>query len=639
MRLDLVRLYLRLLRFLRPHLATLIAAIVFMMGFAALSGFSIAMIVPLTEIVLSGDSPEELAARHEVGIQGHPAPAEPGDKPADTEGLRRALERGFYRAVAGPDQRTTIGRLCLAILFVFLLKNLFWYAQSFLIVKVEQNVIRDIRNIVFRHYQTLSLDFFAATTTGTLISRVTNDIDLVRGAIANGFANLVRQGLLLLVYLVTVLIASGQLFLFAVLVLPPSLWLIARVGHTLRSASRVSQARMAGLTAVLDESIGGMRIVKAFGLEQDRIRRFSEVTEGYARVMVRMTRIGSLSFPLTEMFGVLLAVGLLWFAGTRLATDSASSGRFMLFIVGLLSMMQPIKALSQVNVGVQQGLAAARRIFDVLETEPTVKEKPGARPVHGLEKEIRFERVDFFYRSDAPVLRGIDLTIPRGAVVALVGPSGAGKSTLADLIPRFHDPTGGCIRLDGTDLRDLRLGDLRRQIGIVTQETILFEGTVYQNIAMGTPDADRARVEAAARAANAHAFITEMPEGYDTWIGERGRLLSGGQRQRLSIARALLRNPPILILDEATSSLDSESEALVQEAITRLLVDRTSIVVAHRLSTVRHADRIVVLSAGAIVETGTHDELMVRSGLYRRLYDAQYLLVDAEHRPESSARP
>lgn len=643
MRWEQIRLYGRLLRFLRPHLATLIAAIVFMTGFAALSGFSIAMIVPFTEIVLSGDTPEELIERHDVEGAAHvgedgvdatgDAGASAGSRPLD---IRQRIESRFYGALAGADRNTMIGRFCLAIALVFLLKNLFWYAQSFLIVRVEQNVIRDIRNVVFRHYQELSLDYFSATNTGTLISRVTNDIDLVRGAIANGFANLVRQTLLLIVYLVTVLLASWQLFLLAVLVLPPNLWLIDRIGHTLRAASRVSQSRMAGLTAVIDETIGGMRVVKAFGLEQERIRRFSEVTESYARTMIRMTRIGSLASPLTEMLGVMVAVLLLWFVGTRVTMDGATSGRFMLFIVGMLSMMQPIKALSQVNISVQQGLAAARRIFDVLETEPTVREAPDPKPVHGLVDAIRFEHVDFFYRSDAPVLKGIDLEVEKGSVVALVGPSGAGKSTIADLIPRFHDPTGGRITLDGEDLRDLSVADLRRQIGIVTQETILFEGTVLQNIAMGTDGARRDDVEAAARAANAHGFIVEMRDGYDTWIGERGRLLSGGQRQRLSIARALLRNPPILILDEATSALDSESEALVQEAITRLLEERTSVVVAHRLSTVRHADAIVVIQAGQIVERGTHEQLMAESGIYRRLYDAQHAMADVER--GSSAR-
>lgn len=623
---QLVRLYGRLLRYLRPHVGVLLSAVVFMMGFAALSGFSLAMIVPFTEIVLSGDSPEELETRHG-------GEAAPGDRGSTFREVKNTLERRFYDAIGGRDQRDTLNRFCVAILLVFLLKNLFWYGQSFLIVRVEQSVIRDIRDHVFRHYQTLSMSYFSTHNTGTLISRVTNDIDLVRGAIANGFADLIRQFLLLSVYLVTVLLANWQLFLLAVLVLPPNLWLIDRIGHTLRRSSRVSQAKMAGLTAVLDESIGGMRIVKAFGLESNRVQRFAEATRSYANTMIRMTRIGSLASPMTELLGVLVAVALLWYAGTRVSTDAGESGRFLLFIVGMLSMMQPIKALSQVNIRIQQGLAAAERIFEVLDTPPSVPDRPGARPVEGLEDSIRFENVHFRYRADGPVLEGVDLHIPRGALVALVGPSGAGKSTLADLVPRFYDPTGGRITLDGVDLRELKLTDLRRLIGIVTQETILFEGTIGENIAMGRPDAGASDIEAAAVAANAHPFIRSMPEGYDTWIGERGRLLSGGQRQRISIARALLRNPPILILDEATSSLDSESEALVQEAIGRLLRERTSIVVAHRLSTIRHADRIVVLSGGRIVQTGTHDALMAQGGLYAKLYALQHA-TDVETRAD-----
>ncbi len=655
MRFVQARLYGRLLTFLRPHLGTLVASVIFMMGFAALSGFSLAMIVPFTEIVLSGDGPAELATRHDRtsgDVTLPPGVATPGDDGASVAGdeastsgggvrgveaggnptsggerldLRAEVERRFYDAISGSTRRSTVSRFCLAVLLIFLAKNLFWYAQSFLIVKVEQNVIRDIRNRVFRHYQTLSLDYFSAHNTGTLISRVTNDIDLIRGAIANGFANLIRQSLLLCVYLITVLLANWQLFLLAVLVLPPNLWLIDRIGSTLRRSSRVSQSKMARLTAVLDEAIGGMRIVKAFGLERNRIEHFGDATESYARVMIRMTRIGSLASPLTEMLGVLVAVGILWWVGTRVTDGSATSGRFLVFLVGMLSMMQPIKQLSQVNMRVQQGLAAARRVFDVIDTVPTVRERADARRVTGVEDAVRFEGVEFRYREDSAVLRGIDLEIPRGSVVALVGPSGAGKSTMADLVPRFHDPTGGRLTLDGVDLRDLRLADLRRNIGIVTQDTILFEGSVRENVAMGREGASDAEVEAACRAANAHEFIVKMSDGYDTWIGERGRLLSGGQRQRLSIARALLRNPPILILDEATSSLDSESEALVQEAILHLLRDRTSIVVAHRLSTVRHADKIVVLSEGRIVQTGTHDELMATPGLYRKLYEMQQL--------------
>jgi subfamily B ATP-binding cassette protein MsbA len=683
-----LRLYGRLLQFLRPHLGGLIGSIVFMSAFAAFSGVTLAMIVPFTQIILSGKvaqpnasddsraSMDERADERQAPAagggeataadidattasdggapdasevdapkasdrvsQGSAGPKEEARSTLSLDALQERAKGAFYGWIQGRDTAQTVSRFCVFLFVVFLLKNLFWYAQSFLVVRVEQNVIRDIRNRLFAHYQTLSQDYFSASHSGALISRVTNDVDLVRGAIANGIADLIRQSLLLLVYLVTVLLASWKFFLVAIVILPPSLILIARIGQTLRRSSRVSQNKMARLTSVLSESLGGMRIIKAFGLETNRVERFSQETESYAQTMIRMTRIGSLASPLTEILGVAVACVLLWYAGRQIAGDEEASARFLLFLVGMLAMMQPIKMLSQVNIKIQQGLAAARRIFEVLDSRPTVAETAGARTISTFRDQIRMEGVGFAYRSDVPVLEGIDLTIRKGEVVALVGPSGGGKSTLVDLIPRFYDPTVGRVSLDGLDLRDLRLADLRALIGLVTQETILFEGTVAENIRMGRPDASDAEVVAAARAANAHEFIESFPERYDTWIGERGQLLSGGQRQRISIARAILKNPEILIFDEATSALDSESEALVQEAIDRLLENRTAVVIAHRLSTVRHADRIVVIAEGRIVESGRHEELIARQGLYRRLYEMQFQERDEPGRRRVAVPP
>ncbi|MCC7142869.1 MAG: ABC transporter ATP-binding protein [Candidatus Eisenbacteria bacterium] len=641
-----IRLYGRLLRFLRPHLGPLLAAIVFMSGLAAFSSFSLALIVPFTEIVLSGKSVDELG-RGPVGaveqMLGGGAPTG-GATEQRAEGaiergldLRARLKEGFYDAIRGRDRIDTLRRFALALLLVFVLKNLFWYAQSYLIVRVEQNVIRDIRDRVFRHSQSLSLDYFSHSHSGTLIAKVTSDIDLIKGAIANGIADLLRQSLLLIAYLLTVLFANWKLFLFAVLILPPNLWLIARLGQTLRRSTRVSQAKLGRLTAVMSETFSGMRIVKAFSLEEERARRFSAETQGYARTMIKMTRTGSLATPLTEILGVLVAAVILWFAGAAIAGEGGASGGFLLFIVGMLSMMQPIKALSQVNIKIQQGLGAAQRVFELLDTRPSVEDPASPVPLTRFERELRYEQVAFAYREGVPVLRGIDLTVHRGEVVALVGPSGGGKSTLVDLLPRFYDPTGGRITLDGGDLRGYRLHDLRGLIGLVTQETILFEGTIGQNILMGRPEATPSELEAAARAANAHDFIVQMPEGYDTWIGERGSMLSGGQRQRLAIARAILKNPAILIFDEATSALDSESEALVQEAIDRLLTGRTAIVIAHRLSTVRNASRIAVVADGAIVQVGRHEELLAEGGLYRRLHEMQFR--DRDEADSGSADP
>ena len=673
-----LRVYGRLLRFLRPHLGVLLGAFLCMAGFAAFSGFSIAMIVPFTEIVLSGKSPEQLAALHGgtasggAGALANPQapgasvgnPTAVGKAPADSAaapspsgaprsaaqtlasardlggagaGLRARAEALFYRLIRGKDRRQTLAHFCLAVILLFLLKNIFAFAQSALSVKVEQEVIRDIRDAVFGHYQTLSLEYFGATNTGTMISRITNDIDLVKGAVANGISDILRQGLLVLVYLITVLLASWKLFLFAAVILPPNLWLIDRIGGSLRRSSRISQTRMARLTALLAETLDGIRVVKAFGLESDRSQRFRQETSGYAGNMIRLTRIGSLASPLTELLGVLVAVLLLWFAGARVAGNAESAGRFLLFLVGMLSMMQPIKILSQTNINIQQGLAAGDRIFEVLDARPRVAEAASPAPVRGFQREIRFENVGFAYRADTQVLFGIDLTIARGETVALVGPSGGGKSTIMDLIPRLHDPTSGRVTLDGVDLRQVRLGDLRRLLGLVSQETMLFEGTLRENISLGNLEATEAEIEAAASAANALEFIRRLPEGLDTDIGPRGTRLSGGQRQRVAIARAVLRNPEILLFDEATSSLDNESELLVQSAIENLLVNRTAVIIAHRLTTVRRADRIVVLDQGRIVQVGRHDELLAQGGLYQRLYEMQFR--DLPERSEVAAPP
>ncbi|MFN8547952.1 MAG: ABC transporter transmembrane domain-containing protein, partial [Candidatus Eisenbacteria bacterium] len=417
-----VGLYARLLRFLKPQVGTLVAAIIFMSGLAAFSSFSIALIVPFTEIVLSGKSPEELgsggessvermlggqaalpeqSAPHDIQSPGTP----PNGSPSATQSgdrmvrrgldLKRELKDRFYGAIRGHDRLDTLRRFALALVLIFLIKNLFWYAQSYLIVKVEQNVIRDIRNRVFQHAESLSLDYFTRSHSGALITKITSDIDLIKGAIANGIADLLRQSLLLLAYLVTVLLANWKLFLFAVLVLPPNLWLIDRLGGSLRRSTRISQTKLGRLTSVMSETFFGLRIVKAFSLEEDRAHRFSEEAQSYAKTMIRMTRIGSLATPLTEILGVLVAAAILWFAGPALAKAGGASGGFLLFIVGMLSMMQPIKALSQVNIKIQQGLGAASRVFELLDTKPSVDDPASPAPLTGFERELRYERVSF----------------------------------------------------------------------------------------------------------------------------------------------------------------------------------------------------------------------------------------------------
>jgi subfamily B ATP-binding cassette protein MsbA len=622
-----IRLYGRLLRFLKPHVGTLVSAVVFMILLAAFSGFSIAMIVPFSEIVLSGKAPEDIGPRTEsLGERSENGGGDgaAADK-AKTLSLRQELSARFYNAIRGRDRIDTLGRFCVALVLVFLLKNIFWYAQSYLSVRVEQLVIRDIRNHIYDQYQRLSIDYFDTTHSGRLIARITNDVELVKGAIANGFMQLLRQLFLVAVYTIFALLASWRMFLVAVLFLPPNLWLIDRLGHILRRASHVSQEKIAQITSIMSENLQGVRIVKAFGLEKETIRRFRKETNEYAKTLIRMTRLGSLHMPLTEILGVTVAVMILWFGGRPLIeSGEGDPGRFLLFLVAFLSLMQPLKILSQVNMKIQQGLAAASRIYLILDESPSVSSPPHPQPMDGFRRAIRYEGVRFAYDPHHPVLRGIDLEIPRGEVLAIVGPSGGGKTTLVDLIPRFYDPTQGRILIDERDLRDLDLRDLRNLLGLVTQETILFHDTISRNVALGRRSATPQEIEAVCRAAHAHEFIQALPEGYETVIGERGIGLSIGQRQRISIARALLKNPPILILDEATSALDTESERLVQQAIANLLRNRTAIVIAHRLSTVRSADRIVVLDKGEIVQEGPHARLVKEDGLYRRLYEMQF---------------
>jgi subfamily B ATP-binding cassette protein MsbA len=610
--------YPRLLRYLRPHWKPLAASVLFMMLLAVFSGFSIAMIIPFSKIVLTG---EDLPAQAIPDLR-----ADPGKllKPATLQAI-------FYQGIRGRDRLDTLRRFCLMLVVVFALKNLFWYLQSYLVVKAEQGVMRDLRDTLYTHYHALSLDYFRRERAGELISRLTNDITLMRGAIANGFAMALRQVFLLAAYLVAVLIASWQLFLVAAVLLPPSLIIIDRVGQTLRRHAGLAQEKMAGITSALEETVSGIRIMKAFCMERFEIARFRRRTAEYRDTMIRLTRKASIAPPLTEFIGIAVAAIILWFGGQRIVAGAGMDpGRFLLFLVGMFSLMQPIKVLSQVNLNIQQGLAAASRMFEILDEKPSVADAPDAREAEPLRGAIEMRDVSFEYDHGHPVLSGVSLHAGVGEIVALVGPSGGGKSTIVDLLARFYDPGSGAVLWDGADLRSIRLESLRRQLGFVSQETILFNETVAFNIAYGKPAASREEIAAAARAANAEEFIAGLPNGYDTMIGDRGLRLSGGQRQRLAIARALLSNPPVLVLDEATSALDTESELLVQEALDRLMTGRTTVVIAHRLSTVRHAHRIYVVDGGRLAQEGRHDDLIRQEGLYRRLYQMQFREPDRE---------
>jgi subfamily B ATP-binding cassette protein MsbA len=552
--------------------------------------------------------------------------------------VKQRLRTWFEHFFLLGDPIRSLTRICLALLVVFLLKNAVDYLQSVLTVWVEQAVIRDLRNQVYAHLHTLSLSFFHSRRTGALLSRLTNDISLVRGALAAGFSNLIKSSLLLAVCLFWIFWTSWRLALVSLLVVPPSLLLIVWLGRKLRRRSSITQERMADLNAILQETLTGIRVVKAFAMEEFEQRKFERASQGYFRAFVKQRRLGAMAGPLSEYMGVIAAVAVLWYGGREiLLTRAIEPQQFFIFLFAMLQLMSPLKSLSNVNATLQEGLAAAVRIFRILDTEATVVSRPGARRTAGIEDGIEFEGVTFRYGTGPDVLRQVSFRVEAGEVVALVGPSGSGKSTLVDLVARFYDPTEGRILIDGVDLRELDLASFRERMGVVTQEPILFHDSVWHNIAYGVTDADEDAVRRAASAAHADAFVTAMPEGYQTLIGERGVRLSGGERQRIAIARAIFKDPRLLLLDEATSSLDSQSELLVQEALEALFTGRTVLVIAHRLSTIQRADRILVLDQGRIVQMGTHAELVATPGLYQKLHRLQFRLAeDIAARPRAS---
>ncbi|OGR84027.1 MAG: hypothetical protein A2636_02975 [Elusimicrobia bacterium RIFCSPHIGHO2_01_FULL_64_10] len=524
--------------------------------------------------------------------------------------------------------------LLFTVLFplVYLLKGVFSYLQNYLMNYIGQSVVRDMRLKIYSHLQTLSMDFFHKNSTGGLMSRVTNDTTTFQIALVQVPVQIVRDGLTLVFLTGTIFylhwkFALITLFLFPIAAVP--VWIL---GRKLRASGRQIQSRMSDLFGSLHEGISGHAITKVFGKEAEEIRRFRKENDHYYSVTMRWVRANVLGAPIMEFLGSLAAIFLLWYGGRDVIEGRWTLGSFGTFLGAFLSAYKPVKDFTSVNAQIQQGAACAERIFEILDERPTVVECGAPEEIPPFRGSIEYAGVGFSYALGNPVLKKIDMTVRAGEVIALVGPSGAGKTTLTKLLPRLMDPQEGAIRIDGVELRRASLASLRRQIGIVTQDVILFNETVRYNIAYGgtgspgerSAEMDR-RIEDSAKIANAHDFILALPRGYDTVIGERGVRLSGGQRQRLSIARAVIKNPPILILDEATSSLDAESEKLVQEAMGRLMESRTVLVIAHRLSTIRRADRILVLDGGEIVEEGDHDLLWKKAGQYKRLYEMQLL--------------
>ncbi|MGE5401889.1 MAG: ABC transporter ATP-binding protein [Ignavibacteriales bacterium] len=613
--------YLRIIVYIKPYWKHLTASIFCTILFALLNGGSIYLTIPLLDTLFQ----EQKAVRTET-------PALSLDKstsmlPGWVAEIKQSVSDAFNGFIFSGSKNQALTRICILIMVAFLAKNIFGYMQAYYLATVEQGLIKDMRDSVYKHLHKLPMSYFKNEKTGNLISRITNDVNVVQASVSAVFLNLIREPLTIVVFLGIAISISWKLTLFSIVILPFSLFIISWIGLILRKQSILLQEKMSDITTVLHETISGVKIVKAFGMEEYENKKFMKETHGYFRLFLRIVRIRNASSPITEFLSVVVGVFIVYYGGKLVLEDGTlKASEFLGFLFAIFQLMPPIKELSGVNNRIQESSAAADRIFEILDTKPAIKNVEKPTELKAFKDEITFENVSFHYEdSENLVLNNVCFSVKKGQIVALVGSSGSGKTTMVDLLPRFYDPTSGRILIDGIDIKDLRIEELRSQLGIVTQETVLFNDTIKNNIAYGLENYSMEKLIEAAKAANAHNFIMQFPKGYDTIVGERGAKISGGQRQRISIARALFVNPPIMIFDEATSALDNESELLVQEAIERLMQDRTTIVIAHRLSTIRNADKILVLERGKIIQQGRHEELMLSNdGIYRKLYELQF---------------
>ena len=517
-----------------------------------------------------------------------------------------------------------LNTITVGIVVVFLVRGIFFFGQTYLMSYIGQKVIIDIREAVYRHLQRLSLSYYEKRQTGAIMSHITNDVAALQNALVDSVIEMFTEGMILIGSMATMFYLHWKLSLLTCITLPLVAQAISIFGKRLRKASRVMQERAADITSVLQETISAVRVVKSFVREDYEIGRFNHENHLNFRAQMKTAQLTATLTPIIEFLAAIGITIIIWYGGREVINDSLTAGSLIAFLIYAVNISNPIKRLSRVYSNIQRALAAAQRVFEVLDTVPEIQDSPGAKELPRITGRVVFENVDFSYKPGEPTLNNVSLIAETGQMIAIVGPSGAGKTTIANLVPRFYDPTAGRITIDGFDIKTVTLNSLREQIGIVPQETVLFNGSVYDNILYGDLAANKDQVIAAAKAANAHEFIMEMPEGYDTQIGERGSKLSGGQRQRIAIARAILKDPRVLILDEATSALDTESEKLVQGALDKLMVGRTSFVIAHRLSTVQRADVILVIEKGQIIECGSHAELVAAGSLYSKLYQVQF---------------
>ena len=601
----------RLLRYVAPYWWQFLSSVLLMAGVGLLEAFRVLLIGPIFDQVLNPSSPSRQMQLFKL----------PGS--GNVIYLQQFVPSHFQ------NPWTVVA---FALVAATLLKGILDYAGTYLVNYAGFGMITDLRNDLYNSILRRSAAFYQKHTTGTLVSTIVNDIERVQFAMSNVLAEFLQQFFTLTFTAVVVVLLGGKLAWVLLLFVPVIVYSAGKIGRRVRHTTRRGQDQLADIQNILHESITGNRIVKAFSMESWEIARFRQAAQRLFRANLRSVAAAAISSPLMDIFGAIAIALLLLLGRDQINHHIFTAGTFLAFIVAVFKLYDPVRKFALFNNNFQQALGASSEIFTFMDTEDDVREKPGARPLPAFSTSIRFEEVCFSYDGDGEeareILRDINLEVRSGEVLAVVGSSGAGKSTLVHLIPRFFDVTAGRLLIDGRDVRDTTLASLRSQIGVVTQETVLFNDTLRNNIAYGQPQVPQKAVEAAARAALAHDFITELPSGYDTMIGERGVRLSGGERQRIAIARALLKNAPILILDEATSALDSESESLVQAALQNLMTGRTVFVIAHRLSTVRRADRIVVLENGTITDVGAHEQLMQKLGTYRRLYDLQFAEVE-----------
>ena len=610
----------RLLKYVRPHIGWALAAVAGMIGVAIASVFMVFLLSPLLDDVLGGRGEARgLSAGAPSVVAKVKAPKVP--EVGIVKEMREWFERG-KTALGRHLPSDAVAVLLLGFLTVFV-KNMFLYLGHYSLFRAGLATVKDLRDGLMDSLIAQSAGYYQLQPSAVLMSRVTNDVEQINNAISDRLADLLQDFFAVIGFLVLVFSLNFRLALATFLLAPLLLGPIVHFTRKLRHRSHQSQERLGDMNAVVDEVLKGYRVVQAFGMQAFESGRFREATRRHLRANLKARKIYALNAPVVEVLGAGGVLVLMWYAKQLIDSGAMTLGTLIAFLVGLYSLYNPIKRLNKVNLAIQGAVAAAERVFKVIDEPVAIKDRPGARELPGIRAGIRFEDVSFAYEPEKPVLRGFTLELPAGKAVALVGPSGAGKSTVAQLLPRFWDVQGGRVAIDGVDIRDLELRSLRGNLGLVTQETVLFNTTVRANIAYGQDRVDEERLHACARAAFAEEFILEFPNGFDTMIGEAGVRLSGGQRQRLAVARALYKDPPILILDEATSALDAEAEGIVQRALENLMQGRTTLVIAHRLATVRNADVIAVMEEGRVVEQGTHTGLLAAGGVYARLANMQ----------------